>query len=180
MIGSSWRDPRPLISEYLDVVATAGELEAVRRKCLEFLLGQSDWSEFVVGYTASAAAWVEALNACAAGVGHYARELDRCVSYEADLGAGFGAYLRDLSQSTRRSVWNLRRRVASAGQIELESVRAEDITAAFADLNRLHQLRWRKPAFDAVRLDFHTTLARRLASRNELALSRLRVGGQVV
>jgi hypothetical protein len=180
MIGSSWRDPRPLISEYLDVVAPEAELEAVRRKCLEFLLAQSDWSEFVVGYTASAPAWAGALDACAAGAGHYARELDRCVSYEADLGAGFGAYLRDLSQSTRRSVWNLRRRVASAGQIELESVRAEDLTAAFADLNRLHRLRWGKPAFDGVRLDFHTALARRLASRNELALSRLRVGGRVV
>ena len=65
-------------------------------------------------------------------------------------------------------------------QVRLESVAQEDIARGFADLNRLHQLRWRKPAFTGRRLHFHTTLARRLAARGELALSRLRVGAEVV
>ncbi len=48
------------------------------------------------------------------------------------------------------------------------------------DLNRLHQLRWGKPAFVGPRLSFHQHLARGLAGRGELAVSRLRVAGAVV
>jgi CelD/BcsL family acetyltransferase involved in cellulose biosynthesis len=180
VIGLSWRDPHPLISEYLDVIAAEADIDAVRRTCLEFLLAQPDWSEFVVGFTAAGASWAQAFAECAPNAGHYARELDRCVSYEADLSAGFGSYLRELSQSTRRSVWNLRRRVAARGHVELETVGADGIAAAFGDLNRLHQLRWGKPAFEGIRLEFHVALAQRLVGRDELALSRLRVGGQVV
>ena len=73
--------------------------------------------------------------------------------------------LRDLSQSTRRSVWHLRRRVAGYGRVALEEVRASDIENAFADLNHLHRLRWGKPAFAARRLQFHSELARRLVAR---------------
>src|SRR5262249_47491596 len=52
--------------------------------------------------------------------------------------------------------------------------------AGFADLNRLHRLRWQKPAFAGRRLQFHVELARRLAERGELALSRLCVGARTV
>ena len=180
MMGLSWRDPMPLISEYLDVIAPTEQRDAVRRACLRFLLEQPEWTEFVVGFTAAGREWGEAYAACALSAEHYVRELDHCVSYEADLSAGFGAYLKDLSQSTRRSVWNLRRRVAGYGKVDLETVRAEDIESAFADLNYLHKLRWGKPAFVGRRLEFHTALARRLVARDELQLSRLRVGGSVV
>src|SRR5204862_529934 len=112
--------------------------------------------------------------------GHYVRELDRSVSYQADLAQGFGPYLRDLGQSTRRSLWNLRRRLTDQGAVSLEFVAAGEIDGAFSDLNRLHQLRWKRPAFTGKRLAFHRTLASRLATHTELAFSRLRVGGHVV
>ncbi len=147
---------------------------------MRFLLQQQGWTEFVVGLTAAGREWCEAYAACASPSNHYVRELDRCVSYEADLSAGFDAYLRDLSQSTRRSVWNLRRRVAGYGRVDLEEVCAPDIENAFADLNHLHQLRWGKPAFVGPRLEFHSALAHRLVARGELALSRLWVAGNVV
>ena len=102
------------------------------------------------------------------------------LSYQADLTAGFPAYLRDLHQSTRRSIWNLRRRLQEFGPVRLEDLPAQEIASGFRDLNRLHELRWQKPAFGVRRLQFHTALAQRLAERGELALSRLWVGGQVV
>ena len=180
MIGLSWRDSRPLISEYLDVIAAANEQEAVRRAVLRFLLAEGNWGEFVVGFTPAGSQWLETYAACAASQKHYARELDGCLAYQADLSAGFAAYLRDLRQSTRRSVWNLRRRLAQHGEIAVEHLQAEDIEAGFSDLNRLHRLRWHKPAFEGRRLEFHTALARRMASNGELAFSRLLVGSRVV
>ena len=112
LIGHSWRDPTPLISEYLDVIAAQEDLDVVRNECLRALLDQPAWTEFVIGFTAAGEQWRDAFSRRAPSTGHYARELDRLVSYHADLTQGFTAYLKDLGQSTRRSVWNLRRRLA--------------------------------------------------------------------
>jgi len=180
MMGLAWRDPEPLISEYLDVIGEEADLELLREACVRQLLTDTAWSEFVIGFTASAARWCEAYQRCAGSARHYVREIDRSVAYQADLSGGFAAYLAGLEQSTRRSLWNLRHRLGSAAQVQVESVAPEGIERAFQDLNRLHQLRWQRPAFTGRRLRFHTTLAQRLSARGELALSRLRVAGDVV
>jgi CelD/BcsL family acetyltransferase involved in cellulose biosynthesis len=180
VMGLSWRDPEPLISEYLDVIASPENLGAVRRACVRVLLDEPVWTEFVIGFTAAGEQWRDAFTRLAPLRGHYARELDRSVSYQADLADGFGAYLRDLGQSTRRSLWNLRRRLTDHGEVSLEFVAPEEIDSGFSDLNRLHELRWKRPAFTGKRLAFHRTLASGLATQGELAFSRLRVGGNVV
>jgi CelD/BcsL family acetyltransferase involved in cellulose biosynthesis len=180
LIGLSWRDDVPLISEYLDVIAAAPDLEQVRESCLRCLLAEPDWSEFVVGFTSVGASWRNLYARCASSISHYVRELDGSTSYQADLSAGFAAYLRDLGQSTRRSMWNLRRRLAGFGEVQVATVPPHEIASGFDELNRLHQLRWQKPAFGPRRLQFHLALAQRLAARGELALSSLKVGGKVV
>ena len=181
VIGLSWRDPVPLISEYLDVIAAPEDLPAVRNACLRALLARPDWSELVVGFTAAGAEWRAACAGQASSMRHYTRELDRSVSYHADLAQGFAAYLKALGQSTRRSVWNLRRRLAEEhGNVRFELISPDDIDSGFDDLNRLHQLRWRRPAFVAERLEFHKAFATHLAARGELAFTRLRVAGNVV
>ena len=181
LMGVAWRDPAPLISEYLDVIAAPEHRDAVRLECLRSLLAQADWTELAIGFTPAGEQWREAFTCAAAGRGHYVRVTDRSVSYHADLSQGFAPYLRDLGQSTRRSVWNLRRRLSEEyGETRLELVAPEEIDAAFGDLNRLHELRWNRAAFPGERLDFHKSLAAGLASRGELALTRLRVAGKVV
>jgi CelD/BcsL family acetyltransferase involved in cellulose biosynthesis len=179
LIGVSWRDPETPISEYLDVIAIAGETDSVRRACAQALLCERAWSEWVIGFTDAGQQWCEAFGRVNGGQ-QYVRDLDRRVSYQADLSQGFGEYLRSLGQSTRRSLWNLRRRLAQQGRVSFEQLSCAEIAGGLSDLNRLHQLRWQRPAFAGAGLDFHTRLAARMASRGELALSRLRVGGQVV
>jgi len=164
VIGLSWRDPVPLISEYLDVIASPEDLDAVRNECMRVLLGRPAWTELVIGLTAAGGEWRDAFSRRVPPGSHYARELDRSVSYHADLAQGFAAYLKDLGQSTRRSVWNLRRRLAEEhGEVRFEFLAPEEIDSGFSDLNRLHQLRWNRPAFAGERLEFHKTLAARLA-----------------
>jgi CelD/BcsL family acetyltransferase involved in cellulose biosynthesis len=180
LIGLSWRDPGPLISEYLDVVAGRGDEVSVRGACLDALLADDGWNELVIGFTGAGRQWREALDKRGAPGQHYVREVDRSVSYQADLTGGFAAYLQSLGQSTRRSVWNLRPRLAMQGEVRFEQLGPQQVAAGFSDLNRLHQLRWNRPAFRGKRLTFHISLATRLAARGELALSSLRVGGRVV
>jgi CelD/BcsL family acetyltransferase involved in cellulose biosynthesis len=180
LIGVSWRESGQMLSEYLDIVATTAETDAVRRACARELLGERTWTEWVIGFTAASRQWCDVFAETERGQHRYVRDVDRSVSYQADLSQGFGVYLRSLGQSTRRSLWNLRRRLARQGNVSFELLAPEEIEGGLSDLNRLHQLRWRQPAFSASVLEFHTRLARRLASRGELALSRLRVGGEVV
>jgi CelD/BcsL family acetyltransferase involved in cellulose biosynthesis len=182
LMGMSWRDPgyRISISEYLDIVATPAETDTVRRACARVLLGERRWTEWVIGFTAAGKQWCDVFARSELDQHQYVRDVDPLVSYQADLSRGFDAYLRSLGQSTRRSVWNLRHRLARQGRVSFEPLAAEEIDAGFSDLNRLHQIRWQQPAFAGAALEFHTRLARRLAGRGELCLSRLRVGGQVV
>jgi len=180
-MGVAWRDPYPLISEYQDVIALPEDLHAVREECVRLLLAQPTWTEFVIGCTAASAEWREAFSQRASSDGHYARELDRSMSYQADLAEGFGSYLKVLGQSTRRSLWGLRRRLAQEhGEVRCELLAPEQIDDGFRDLNRLHQLRWDKPAFGGERLEYHKRFAAELAARGELAITRLRVAGNVV
>jgi hypothetical protein len=181
MIGLSWRDPVPLISEYLDVIAAPENLDAVRDQCVHALLEQPDWTELAIGFTATASKWCDSFAHQVRSGGLYTRELEPSVSYHADLSRGFPAYLKDLGQSTRRSIWNLRRRLSEEhGEVAFEYVGAQDLENAFIELNRLHQLRWGRPAFTGDRLSFHNSLAQRLVARGELALTTLRVGGRLV
>jgi CelD/BcsL family acetyltransferase involved in cellulose biosynthesis len=180
LIGLSWRDPAPLMSEYLDVIATVDEADAVRRACVRSMHREEAWTEWVIGFTAAGRQWRDAFAQLELGRPQYVRDVDPSVSYQADLSRGFSGYLRSLGQSTRRSVWNLRRRLALRGTVSFQLLSREEIDGGFNDLNRLHQLRWQQPAIAGASLEFHSQLARRLASRGELALSRLRVGGQVV
>lgn len=180
LIGFSWRDPGPLVSQYLDVIAEPHDSGAVRDACLQVLLEDSTWQELVVGLTGAGPQWRQSLVAREPTSRYYAREPDRSVSYQADLAGGFQTYLDRLSQSTRRSMWNLRGRLEVHGRVTLERVATREIAGGFDELNRLHQLRWNKPAFSGTRLAFHLDLARRLATAGELALSRLRVGSEVV
>ncbi len=180
MIGIAWRDAEPLISEYLDVIAAAEDLSAVRDACVEHLVAQPGWNELVIAFTGTGGEWAAAYRSRAPAAGQYVRELDRSVTHQADLSQGFQEYLKQLRQSTRRSVWNLRRRLGSDGAVRLEAVGLADIDDAFADLNRLHLLRWNKPAFIGKRLEFHRQLALRLSDTGGLAMSRLWVNGKVV
>ena len=180
LIGLSWRDPAPPISEYLDVVAIVEEADAVRRACMRAMLDETAWTEWVIGFTAAGTQWRDAFARLELGVRQYVRDIDPSVSYQADLSGGFSGYLRRLGQSTRRSVFNLRRRLALQGEVSFELLSAEEIDSGFNDLNRLHRLRWKQPAVAGAGLEFHGRLARRLVTRGELALSRLRVGGRVV
>jgi hypothetical protein len=179
-IGLSWRDPAPLMSEYLDVIAARGEAGAVRRACAEALLHEPLWSESVIGFTPAGGEWREAFRSPRRSRPQYIRVLDRSMSYQADLSEGFPAYLRTLGQSTRRSLWSLRRRLADHGAVRFELLSPAQVDAGVEQLNRLHQLRWMQPAFTGARLTFQAGLVGRFAARDELAVSQLRVGTEVV
>jgi CelD/BcsL family acetyltransferase involved in cellulose biosynthesis len=179
-IGILWRDPGTMISEYLDFIAVPADRAVVRKEFLRHLTLRRDWSELVVCYTSAGPEWTRAFEDAGMQRSGYWRVIESSTSYQADLSAGFGQYLAGLGQSTRRSLWHLRRRLGSPAEVRLEQVPGSDLDAAFADFNRLHTLRWGESAFGGKRLGFHRGLAADLARRGELRMSRLWVGARLV
>lgn len=183
-IGVAWRDPTALISEYLDFIAAVGSEAEVRAAFLEHILAERDWSELVISFARSPETWLHSFANSSLGNGagrrYYGRAIEHSVAYQAELKDGFPAYLRGLGQSTRRSLWHLRSRLASLGKVQVEQVSEAGIAEGFEQLNRLHELRWGQPAFSADRLRFHLAFAQARAARGELAMSRLLLDGRVV
>jgi len=179
-VGISWRDSDAVASPYLDFIAAAPDRPAVRAAILQHLAASDGWSELLVNNSSDPEAWERALGTTRIAPACYLRTIERSTSYQADLAGGFEAYLDWLGQSTRRSLWHLRRRLDAKGRVDIEQVAAADLDAGFGHLNRLHELRWGKPAFAADRLNFHLELARGLAARGELAMSLLRLEGRIV
>ncbi len=169
-----------MISEYLDFIVVRGREAEIRAVLLERMHASADWSELLMGYTRAPESWPPAFARVPGVRNSYGRATEHCVSYQADLSQGFQSYLGSLGQSTRRSIWHLRRRLCAMGEVAHEPVRADELDAAFADLNRLHELRWGFPAFTEDRLRFHRSLAAQLAVHGELAMTRLRIGNRVV
>lgn len=179
-IGISWRDPSALISEYLDFISLPADRPRVRSAFLTHLVDKNAWSEMVISYTRDSKSWLRDFHDVVEPHTVHMRTIDHCISYQADLSDGFHAYLQQLGQSTRRSLWHLRRRLEGLGTVRFETIPADQIAMGFADLNELHIRRWGRHAFSGSRLDFHLSLARRLASRGELSLTRLTLDGRVV
>jgi CelD/BcsL family acetyltransferase involved in cellulose biosynthesis len=179
-VGTAWHDPDALISEYLDFVALRGLEPQVRECLLEHLLESGGWSELLIGYARDSGGWLQTLSRTARASGTYGRATEHCVSHQADLAGGFPAYLQRLGQSTRRSLWHLRRRLGDPANVRFEHVGVDELDAAFEEFNELHARRWGASAFTAERLSFHRELTRTLGPRGEVAFSRLRIGGRTV
>jgi len=179
-IGTCWRDETVVVSEYLDVIAAPQDRDAVRAAVLSHLADHDAWSELIVGYSDAPTAWTQALERSPLARECHARTIEPSTSYAADLSSGFDAWLGWLGQSSRRSVWNLRRRLEELGKVQVERVEPSGVQPAFAELNRLHACRWGRPAFAGPRLQYHLEFAQRAAERGELALSLLRVDGAVI
>lgn len=179
MVGLGWRDDGCQTSEYLDALV----MEGCRADVLS-IIGASikslEWNEIAVGFSESSAELRNAIAQLHHGESGYLREIEPSTSYQADLSAGFEAYLKSLGASSRRSLWTLRHRLDGA---RFDIANSEDSDRMLADLNRLHSLRWGEAVFSDERLRFHQLLSRRLAesvSEIQVIFSRLWSGSKMI
>lgn len=179
IVGSSVRDPRGIFSEYLDVVARRGFEDEVRVELARLVLKNEAASELSVGTTREFEAWVRVARRIGwPGLSHV-RLIDPMVSYQADLSQGFKGYLRCLSGNARRSLYNLRQRLADHGDCRFDAA-GSNVEEGLRTLNDLHARRWGSPAFSGPTLAFYRELAGRLERSGSVRLSRLVVGGRCV
>ena len=178
VMGNRLDDSRNIFSEYLDVASSREREAAVRTAIAHSIHEHFRPGEFAIGWTSQTTSWVHTLSAMPKS---HVRIASRAHAYQADLSRGFASYTAELGASTRRSVVNLRSRLAGSGSIR---VATPDSTAqallALDELNRLHALRWGKPAFSGRSLQFHRELVSTWMPLGRVAITRLLVGERCI
>lgn len=91
----------------------------------------------------------------------------------------FRTWLADLSQNTRRQVYNQRRQLRNRGD-RVRTRRLTNPETGLNLLNRFHCRRWGSPAFEGASLGFHRRFLSRLPSGSELRFDALEVDGKQV
>jgi CelD/BcsL family acetyltransferase involved in cellulose biosynthesis len=163
-VGSSWRRDSTMLTEYIGPIASPELMPQITAKLLTTIEADNRCDEFVAALTPSTAAFALELAALSQRRGWTLRDHDFSRAYHVDLREGFEGYLQRLSASSRRHLFNHRRRLARQGSLSFESFQGEAAKTAFDTLNQLHALRWGGPAFSGKRLQFHQELAARSTS----------------
>lgn len=171
-VGFRLNDGSGMLSEYLDVVAASGRDHEVRAAVLHELVHARGCQEVVFGWSRSVSQWARAVQAIPRA--RLVQESPQ-ISYAADLSAGFSHYLASLGASTRRSLYNLRRRLAGRGAVRFHIAPPSELLATLDTMNALHARRWGETAFSGRRLAFHRELISTWKDLGRIVLSRLYV-----
>jgi CelD/BcsL family acetyltransferase involved in cellulose biosynthesis len=175
-LGSAWRDRASVFSEYFDFIVDRDHVSAFVRDVSDALLNDRRWSDCVIGNTrrdSIAAQMVQSWPAESC----YLRETDRLIAHVAQLPARFEDYVRTLSASTRRRLWNQRSKLRD---VTFTLASADELIEFFGLLDSYQRRRWGAEHYTGVRGRFHLDLATALAGQGLLRMSRLSVEGRPI
>jgi hypothetical protein len=173
LIGSSFRTPGAVFSEYLDLIADRAHADAVIQAIAQQLQVDDRWSDLVVGnssITSLAATMVrEHLQE-----GVAVREVDRLESYRVELSGDFASYLASLSSGARRKIWNQRAKLHDPALVVAAPGAVEQV---FSLLEGFHEQRWKAPMYSRIGRAFHDDLTSVMLRRGALRMTTLRAAG---
>jgi len=172
LMGNAWRDSRAVFSEYLDVIAAAGQEEAVRAALAEWLLKDGGWDELVLSNVRGDSVAARLASDLS---GHaLVRSPESMLAWSLELPATFDEFAAQLASNTRRKLLHQRAKLDDASFRELPR---ESWGDALARLETLVAGRW-GPAGDS-RRSFHESIIETLEP-GAVRISELRSGSRCV
>lgn len=176
VIGSRRRGEARVFSEYLDIIAERGCEDDFLRGLAEYLQGDDLWDELVFCNTPA--------NGLAArladerlGASCYVRLDDALTGHVASLPGDFEEYVRSLDASTRRRVWNHRKRLSEP---TLHDFAPEQAHEALDRIDSFHSQRWGRPHYVGTRRAFHAEFIAAMGQRDAIRISELRSGDRAI
>lgn len=167
------------ICDYMDVVATPGEVEAVLSAVLRSL-GEEPWPELVLWAVPEGSPTLDALKAAAPALGLRIDIEPEDVCPRLDLPATWDGYLANLSKKNRHELRRKLRKLSQGGEVRLEAIaHPAEVEAALDDFLRLYrQSRADKAAFMTERMErFFRVIVAALAAEAQVEILFLTLSG---
>jgi CelD/BcsL family acetyltransferase involved in cellulose biosynthesis len=175
-LGSMWRQHSGVFSEYLDFIVKP-EYEPAFFQALAAKLDEDRrWDDLVIANSVAGGCAARFVNEYVAGRG-YLRKADVLTAHKTQLPLRFDEYVAKLTSSTRRKVWNQRRKLPDPQF----SVCPETQVDSFMDaLDGFHEGRWGARHFVGRRRTFHRAFVHAMADSGALRMTRLDSGQSTV
>lgn len=173
LVGSLWREPRAIFSEYLDIIAARGMEDAVLEAVAQWLWLQGKWDELVFSYVRHDSV---AARLAARYREHelYVRASDSMNAWRTPL-ISFEAFVAELSSATRRKLFNQRSKLIDP---EFRRVSAQRMQPSLERLERLAAERWSRAA--GGHAEFHARVAQGFEREDSLQLTELHAAGECI
>ncbi len=174
LIGSAWREPAAIFSEYLDLIVPP-ECEKDVLECVAaWLRPREDWDDVVFAYVRedSLVARLAELHLRRLS---YLRRPASVAAWCTRLPNSFEEFTARLSSTTRRKLLNQRKKA----DVTFEQVPAERIEASVRTLEDFVGQRW-GPESTGIRAAFHVAIARIFHVYGGLRLTELHVAGNCI
>jgi CelD/BcsL family acetyltransferase involved in cellulose biosynthesis len=171
-LGSTWRHGASAFSEYLDFIIDRDHVDAAVAALGDALQKDRRWDDLVIGYTRRDGAAARLADSAVRRAGHV-RIADPLHAHVATIPESFDDYVRALDASTRRKLWNHRKKLARPA---LKFARIDEIDRYFDTIDSFHQSRWGARLYEGAYREFHLAFATAMSRANTLQLSRLMVG----
>lgn len=168
-LASLWREDAAVFSEYLDFIVDRRHADAVVQRFEAALAEDSRWDDLVIAHTRSSGV-AHRLRESALGAKSYLRALDPLEAHATAIVGNFDDYLKALDASTRRKLWNQRKKLA-APTITFAS--AADIGEYLDLIDGFLESRWGWRPMSGKSRSFHLAFAAAMAGDKSLRLSRL-------
>lgn len=161
-IGNAWRVAPTVRTEYCSLILER-ECEKEAREAIYRHLLAEDWDELIVCDVAAQS--LSRLSSESPTTDYGLKWVTRSssVGVRLDATGPFDDWLAALGKHTRLKAYNRRDYLGRQGKVALVQAEGNDaLEEFFSNLNRFHEVRWGKPAFNQEALRFHRKLIDRL------------------
>jgi hypothetical protein len=179
-IGSSWNSGETVRSEYLDFIVDKHYASEVRKLFLDYLDKDKSWDQLILADMNRNCQTRKMLAQRVCIRDSYTRVVQNDAGISIDVSGSFPEYISAMGSNTRYSAFNQRKFLDRHGTVRLDYADASTSDSYLDRLNELHALRWGKPCFPPLSLQFHKQLARGLGNTGNLSLSMITVADKPV
>jgi CelD/BcsL family acetyltransferase involved in cellulose biosynthesis len=170
-LGSRWRDRVAVFSEYLDFIIDRRYADGVLNALEQTLTEDPGWDDLVIAFTRRNGV-AQRLQTMALGSGSYVRVTDQMEAHTTSIPSHFDDYLKALDASTRRKLWNQRKKLANP---KVTFAAANDIGEYLDLIDGFLHARWGWRPLTGKSRGFHLAFAAAMESQASLRLSTLSV-----
>lgn len=153
LLGSGYSGGNLFRAEYRSVLVDDDDDGRASSALVDAIATDTSWDEWYVGDTPTNTRFFQHYRTLLPS-NWFVREINQDIGYQVQLDDGFDAYLKQLSGSARRQIFNKRKRLTQNASGRIDMAPQCSLEQAISALNRFHQARWKHNVVNDYQRDF--------------------------